>query len=270
MPKTVSICGCGWLGLPLARALVRLGFAVKGSTTSPEKFEILKEYGIVPFQLLLDPHLFCPLKKEYFSANILVLTIPFRRNLADPGHYKEQISEIVAEIYSSEIEFVIFTSSTSVYPDKKGKVMEDEVIIPENERARVLLEIEGRLLTSGQFSATVIRFGGLYGYDRQPGRFLKDKISLSGGNKPVNLIHQDDCVEILAQMISQDIRGEVFNAVSDSHPTRKEVYVHHALRLGLNPPEFIDEISGGGKIISNQKLKDRLGYRFKHPDPLAD
>ncbi|MEZ7854793.1 MAG: SDR family NAD(P)-dependent oxidoreductase, partial [Cyclobacteriaceae bacterium] len=30
----ISILGCGWLGLPLARQLVQQGHQIKGSTTS--------------------------------------------------------------------------------------------------------------------------------------------------------------------------------------------------------------------------------------------
>jgi len=33
----ISILGCGWLGLPLAKAILENEFSVKGSTTSREK-----------------------------------------------------------------------------------------------------------------------------------------------------------------------------------------------------------------------------------------
>lgn len=33
---TVSILGCGWLGLPLAEQLLAEGYSVKGSTTRAE------------------------------------------------------------------------------------------------------------------------------------------------------------------------------------------------------------------------------------------
>jgi 3-hydroxyisobutyrate dehydrogenase-like beta-hydroxyacid dehydrogenase len=32
--ESISILGCGWLGLPLAGELVREGYAVKGSTNA--------------------------------------------------------------------------------------------------------------------------------------------------------------------------------------------------------------------------------------------
>ena len=49
MKKEISLLGCGWLGIPLASSLVKKGFAVKGSTTSSDKLEILKSEGVIPY-----------------------------------------------------------------------------------------------------------------------------------------------------------------------------------------------------------------------------
>ena len=46
MKNTTSIFGCGWLGKPLALYLLEKDFQVKGSTTSEEKMQELKEEGI--------------------------------------------------------------------------------------------------------------------------------------------------------------------------------------------------------------------------------
>gem|GEM_PF-4555050 len=46
---TISIIGCGWLGLPLAEFLVQKGYLIKGSTTREEKLDQLKSKGIQPF-----------------------------------------------------------------------------------------------------------------------------------------------------------------------------------------------------------------------------
>lgn len=49
----ISILGCGWLGFPLAKALLLKGFSVKGSTTSSEKLATLEKAGITPFLITL-------------------------------------------------------------------------------------------------------------------------------------------------------------------------------------------------------------------------
>src|SRR6187431_2709971 len=50
----ISLLGCGWLGFPLAKALLSNGLSVKGSTTSESKLSILKSSGIDPFLITLS------------------------------------------------------------------------------------------------------------------------------------------------------------------------------------------------------------------------
>jgi 3-hydroxyisobutyrate dehydrogenase-like beta-hydroxyacid dehydrogenase len=52
--KQISILGCGWLGMPLAKSLLEKGFSVKGSTTSFEKISAIESNGIQPFQIELS------------------------------------------------------------------------------------------------------------------------------------------------------------------------------------------------------------------------
>ena len=52
--KQISILGCGWLGLPLAKSLIEKGFSVNGSTTSVEKIAVLENAGIHSFLVSLS------------------------------------------------------------------------------------------------------------------------------------------------------------------------------------------------------------------------
>ena len=49
MNKRISILGSGWLGLPLAQALLKEKHSIKGSTTSESKLDPLKSEGISPY-----------------------------------------------------------------------------------------------------------------------------------------------------------------------------------------------------------------------------
>jgi nucleoside-diphosphate-sugar epimerase len=86
--------------------------------------------------------------------------------------------------------------------------------------------------------------------------------------KPVNLIHQDDCIQIVKNIIESDISSGVFNAVSDGHPPRKTFYQSAADHYGVDPPEFDDASTSVNRIISNEKLKKELSYSFIYPNPL--
>jgi nucleoside-diphosphate-sugar epimerase len=133
-----------------------------------------------------------------------------------------------------------------------------------------VLHAEARLVNDDAFAATVVRFGGLYGDDRHPGRFLAGRTNVGRPEAPVNLIHRDDCVALLRTLLQQNARDEVFNACADAHPTRQAVYTLAAEVLGLEPPTFDDTDTTTGKVVDNQKVKDQCGYQFLHPDPLAD
>ena len=266
--RAISILGCGWLGLPLAKHLLALGYPVLGSTTSAEKIPVIQNCGIHPFLLEAAPQLKGEKIAAFFDSSLLFLNIPFERHSEDPSFYKKQIFSVVEHIHRSRVEFVIFAGSTAVYPPTVRDATEDTPFRADSARAQVLLEVERLLLSDPKFKTTVVRFGGLYGPGRPLGRFLAGKKGLSGGGKPVNLIHQQDCLRVVSEIIGHDVRGEIFNAVSDCHPTRKALYTAAAKRAGLEVPEFLSEGRRPYKIVRNDKLKKRLDFVFWHPDPL--
>lgn len=270
MEKTISILGCGWLGLPLAVELKNKGYIVKGSTTSRQKLNILKEKGLQPFYVNVSETASGDNLSSFFQSSIVIITLPFKRSFGDPYLYKRQIDAIVEYLEISAVDFVIFISSTAVYPNQLEDAREDAQFAADNPRSKVLLEIEQSLLKNKNFKSTIIRFGGLYGDARPIGKFLAGKEAIAGGDEPVNLIHLDDCVQIIKEIIQKDIRAEIFNAVSDKHPKRKDLYIKAAKKLNLPPPVFEGTEKIRTKIVCNDKLKQRLHYQFKHPDPLEN
>ncbi|MEX0928730.1 MAG: SDR family oxidoreductase [Balneolales bacterium] len=260
-----SILGCGWLGFPLAERLVQEGWMVQGSTTTKDKAALLETAGITPFLISLTPELSGDDIRDFLRSEVLIINIP-------PGRRKEnvrefhvaQIRNLIAHIERSPVQFVVYVSSTSVYPDTDGVVVEEDAGHPKRPSGRALLEVEQLLMTHAHFESTVLRFGGLYGPGRPLGRFLAGKKNLDNGEARVNLIHQEDCINIILEIISQNIRGEIFNACADQHPRRREMYPAAAARLGLQPPHFTEDGGKAGKTVNSDKLKDKLGYRFKH------
>lgn len=268
---TISILGCGWLGLPLAEHLRDCGHTVKGSTTSIEKLEILKGKEITPYLLELTPELQCEDCSGFWDADLLVLNIPPGRGNDEVEQYhQQQIKTIIEQLQKSTIDFVIFVSSTSVYPHKPGIVSEEDAKHGKASRAsgNALLKAERLLQHESGFDTTVVRFGGLYGHDRHPIKYLAGRKNLDKGNAPVNLIHQEDCIQIITTIIEDNVKGEVFNAVSDGHPPRKMYYPAVAKYLDLEPPTFKKDTSKDYKVVSNRKLKALLKYKFRHPNPM--
>jgi nucleoside-diphosphate-sugar epimerase len=87
--------------------------------------------------------------------------------------------------------------------------------------------------------------------------------------QPVNFIHLDDCIGIIASIIRQGEWGEVFNACAPLHPTRGEIYKAAAESHGLAALPEESSSSNDYKLVNSDKLVTKLGYAFLHPDPLA-
>lgn len=258
---TVSILGCGWLGKPFGAALVREGYIVYGSTTQAANASVLAALGIKPFVITLHPQADSSNPDDFFQCDILVISIPPRTRTNPPEVYLSQLEYALQRARARGVQHILYISSTAVYPDVNRIVTEDDA---DPESYLVKAEAIVRAFTS----TTVIRFGGLVGPARHPGRFLAGKKDLSGKNTPVNIIHQRDCVGIMKRVLEQQAWGEVFNACADEHPTREVFYTQASKALNLEPPQFTPDDSTPYKIVSSEKAKQRLGYTFAYADPI--
>lgn len=265
---SISILGCGWLGLPLAERLVKEGFPVKGSVTKKEKLDLLKQKKITPFQIeLKDQAVEGTAKKEFFCSDLLIINIPPGRKADVVGYHTAQIRQLIKEIVNGTIQHVLFISSSAVYPDQNKEVVETDVPLPDKESGKALLQAEQLLQSQSKFKTSIIRFGGLIGPKRHPGKFLAGKKEVANGDAPINVIHRDDCIELIYGVIQQQAWGEIFNACADIHPSRRTFYTKAAEDLLLEPPSFKQD-GIAYKIVNSKKIKERLNYVFKYPDPL--
>lgn len=251
--KDVSILGCGWLGFPLAKHLLKEGFEVKGSTTSIEKVSWLEENGIKAY--VIDISSEETNFKDFLNVDTLVVAITSK----DIDAFKN----LVKEIEKSRIKNVLFISSTSVYPSLNREVYEEDA-----DESTPLGMIEKVLQNSTKFATTVIRFAGLLGYDRHPGNWFSNR-KIPHPKGFVNMIHQDDCIAIITGIIKKNIWGETFNACVDHHPTREAFYINARLSIKKEPPIFDDSLALKYKVINSDKLIQKLNYQFIHRDLLT-
>jgi nucleoside-diphosphate-sugar epimerase len=267
--SNISILGCGWLGLPLGVMLHKNGFVVKGSTISSENDVLLLQNNIQPFQLkLTDTVIIADQLPEFLNSEILIICFPPERREDIESYHLAQFNLLLPELKKSTIKKVLFISSTSVYPDLNKEVFEHETALPLKPSGKALKRVEELLVSHSYFTTTIIRFSGLIGYDRLPDRSLAGKKIVENGDVPMNVIHRDDCIALILEIIQQQKWGELFNASADQHPTRKEFYSLAAKKNGLKKPEFKLEKEINFKIINSDKIKEELGYSFKYPNPL--
>lgn len=246
----ISIVGLGYYGLPLAQALLLQNHHVLGTTTTEEKVPKLKQLGIETFLFKSKGHLPSSIK----NSDILVLNIP-------PA--EEHLDWFKSWNLSPE-KMIIFISSTSVYSDQ-GHVSETSELVPTTSSGKILVAQE-KWISETFKHPTILRFGGLLGGGRHPGKVLSGRKNIQGMNQTVNLIHLDDIVGFTLKIIEESKFGEIFNVVSDEHHTKKEFYGEFCQRMNLPQPEFMEDLSVGKKV-SNSKMKQI--YQLKFPTMLG-
>lgn len=262
----ISILGCGWLGLPLAQAFLQKKVSVKGSTTTKANLEKLEKQGIEPFLISLDSKNISGNITDFLTeSRILIVAIPPKLRGNSTENFVEKIENLIPYIEKSSIENLIFISSTSVYNDLQGTVLETTPLKPDSEGGRQLAIVEALLQSNTQFKTSVIRFAGLIGEDRNPVKFLSGRENIENPEAPINLIHQADCIGIILKLIEKNCWNETFNAAAPFHPSREKYYTKKAAEMGLPLPKFnLSGVSNGKTVLSNKVEKD-LEYVFIKP-----
>lgn len=270
MKPSVAIIGLGWLGLPLYNTLATAGYPVKGSVTTAERAHKLRQMGYKAYAVeIFETGIEGETDALFENIDCLIIMVPpgLRNSLRQAGtsnSYVLKMERLLEAIEHTAIAQIIFVSSTSVYGDIQGKVTERDEPEPETLSGKQLRLAEKLFLNSKKIQSTVVRFGGLLGGSRQPVRYLAGRRDLADSNAPVNLIHREDCIAILVEIIKQRAFGNVFNAVNPHHPKKSDYYIQKATELGLEPPIFAKPVANEiFKQVDSINLRAVLNYTFK-------
>lgn len=264
--QKISILSCGWLGKPLALELQRRGHAVKGARTSAGGVEELKAAGIEGYVVVLN-EVQPEAPDAFWDADVLVVNVPPRNREREVQAHIQEVRALREKLETTAVKKVLFVSSTSVYADVNGEVTETNSVMPDTPNGAALREVEQVLLQSPVFRTTILRFGGLIGYDRVPTAEILQS-PRRNNDVPMNVTHRDDAIAIICRLIEEDVWGEVFNACTTGHPFRYEYYSAAARAFGLPLPEKQPVAALPFKTVNSDKLKQRLGYTFIYDDPL--
>ena len=266
MKTKISIIGCGWLGLPLAKHLIKEGFDIKGSTTSHLKLDHLKSSNIDPYVIRLsETKIEGDVHRFLLNSKIVIINIPpgLRKN-PNKNHVNE-IKHLITHIEAQHIKHVLYISSTSVYKNEASmpNITVENLPNAVSNNGRQLITIEQMLQDNPNFETTILRFSGLLDAKRHPGQMLSGKIDLKNGDAPINLIHKDDCIKIISKLIKGNIWNAVFNASNPLHPSKKSFYTQYCKANHLPLPHFNTSLKNEGKLIDSSKLIQLLNYSFE-------
>lgn len=251
--KKISVIGIGWLGFPAAVSFLKTGNKVFGSTTSSDKIELLNNSDISPF--LFDINNFNENDlTEILNVDLLILNFP-------PSSVKMESFISFINLIPDKIKKIIFTSSISVYGEQFGIINEENSLLAESINGIKLIQIENELLKLYQNKTVILRLAGLVGEGRDPGNFLAGRNNLKDGELNINLVHLEDCINIINFFVENNLTG-IYNVCENFHPTKKEFYTKAAININLTPPEFLESNEKKTKIISSEKIINNLNYKF--------
>ncbi|MGB8374406.1 MAG: SDR family NAD(P)-dependent oxidoreductase [Salegentibacter sp.] len=262
----IAILGCGWLGWPLGQSLVEKGHYVKGSTTTNNKMQKLREQQVTPYLMKVYAEGIQGDITSFLSEmEVLVINIPPGLRSNPEANFVGKIGRLIPYLEKSSVERVIFVSSTSVYADAEDFPVytEEDSANGSSETAKQLIASEKTLAENKDFKTDILRFGGLIGPGRHPVNYLTHKSGIRNPKAPVNLIHLDDCIAIIEKIAEKEGPGEIFNAAYPKHPSKEEYYTHMAKERNLAVPEFDQNQPSLGKIISAEKVQKVLDFEFQ-------
>lgn len=275
----VLVAGCGYVGLALAKELVRQGHSVVGIRRSPEAAAVLTNAGVEP--LITD------LARPDFTRpegrfDWVVYCASAGRD-GGPDSYRSTYVDgsrnLLAHLATCPPQKFVYTGSTSVYAQTDGSlVKESSPTEPVAATGRTLLEAESTILESGKahgVPSVILRIAGIYGPDRLYllHQFIRNEVRLTGqGSRYLNMVHRDDVVGAILAALRSGRAGEVYNVVDQEPVTEIHFYTWLAETLGKYVPPFapagvIDGSSRGpaNRKISNRRLTMELGCRLAHP-----
>ena len=265
MKQRIAVLGSGWLGLALVERLVAGGQVVRASYRRRALGKRLLDLGAEATALDLPDH---PGALPEFLDGIdtLIVTLPpggRRHGARTSERYLYALGTLTGRLAGIH---VVYTSSTGVYGSKvEGVVTEATAVDPATDSARAVVAAETWL--AGQTDRlTVLRLAGLYGPDRDPADFFRNRSEVPDGDAPVNMVHRADVVRAIEWVVARGLTG-TFNVSAATHPEKRTFYGRRLQSAGRELPRFLNG-GAAGKRIDSGSLR-ALGWQPVYDDLMS-
>ena len=271
------VLGAGYVGAEVVRQGLARGMRVTALTRNEAKARALQEAGA---EIVVGD-----LAGDAWHAR-LVDGADYVLNCVSSGgggpeayrhSYVGGMKSVLAWASRVPVGTIIYTGSTSVYPQGGGVRVDEEASVEETRAAgSPLVEAEDLLLAWTGGRKFVLRLAGIYG----PGRhYLLDQLRdgsgevAGNGDYRLNLIHRDDIAGAVWAALDAPagVADGVFNVADDGAAPKVEMTAWVAMKLGVPRPRFTGEPATGrrrvtpDRVIANDKIKRGLGWRPVYP-----
>mgnify|MGYP001391491768 CR=1 FL=1 len=255
MTQSITIVGAGWLAQHFLKSHHSLFDSI--ITTSQSSSPLPKSTQ----HIYLD--IYKPAVINLPKTETILITIPFSRQLSDPMSYYNQIKKLIKSL--PEYKKIIFTSSTSIYPETHTTVTETSPLASTS-RAQALNKTEQFLLKMAP-TVYILRLSGICGFNRTSEKKILNG-QINNANQPVNLIHAVDICNVFKTLIKRDvIETDIINVTCSKHPTKIDYYSYLCKKFNYPLPIF-EETNKPNKKVSNKKLLSKYDVKLNYPSPL--
>jgi len=279
----ILIAGCGYIGEPLADALHASGEVVTALTHSNNSADALSGEKPYPIHACDIGSL-----ESLIASQPAIASIGNTTQIVHCASSGRGGAEAYQRVYLSGCQNLIeafpstrllFTSSTSVYPQTDGSWVDEQSLAdPQRETGQLLRNAEDTVL---QASGTVARLAGIYGPGRSVilKRFLEGHSTIDGETSDalgrfLNQAHRDDIVSAILHLLSTPrAAGEIYNISDDLPLAQRDCYTGLSRLFGLPfppvaPPNMKRKRGWTHKRISNAKLR-ATGWQPVYPSYLT-
>jgi len=276
--KRLVVFGCGYVGAVVAQQALARRMRVTALTRNATNAVLLREQGIetVVADLAGDAW-----HGQIEGGADFVLNCVSSGGVGLAGYRRSYVDGMRSIVTWAQQRggagTMVFTSSTAVYPQDRGATIDETApTAGASERGRLLLEAETclRAATGACRRWFVLRLAGIYGPARHHiiEQVHEGHISGTGANH-LNLAHRDDIASAIWACFAAppEVANEIFNVADDAPAPKAEVVAWLTAQLRVPAPTFTGEPAAGraaltpDRLVSNAKLKTRLGWRPGYP-----
>lgn len=269
MEKNLFCFGFGYCAQALAQKLAQDGFKIHATIRDDKKANSLINKGITPHSLPFN------INEIPNNSYILISAAPNNEGDIFFQKYAEDLIKI-----KERIKWLGYLSTIAVYGDKGQEIINEATeISPNSQRAknRVIAEKQWDSLKQYGIATNIFRLGGIYGQGRSIFDRLKDSTAkiVEDNKKLTCRIHVEDIAGVLNASLKNNDFGKTYNLIDDMPANSNDLVIYAANKMGIKniPTERLENLSEIAKsflvenrIVSNEKIKTELGYKFKYPN----
>jgi len=277
--RRLLIVGCGDVALRMAR-LLRGRYRLYGLSHTVQRYDMLREHGIVPLHGDLDaPDTLARLAG--LPHDILHFAPP-----PSQGPLDSRTGNLIQALRRSRSipQRLVYISTSGVYGDCRGDVVDERrPLRPQSDRARRRVDAERLLRAWGRASGVsvmILRVPGIYAADRLPLERIRagTPALAQPEDSYTNHIHADDLARIVLAALARGRAGRAYNAADGSWLKMGDYFDLVAERFGLPLPPRISREEAERCIppallsfmresrrLSNRRLQAELRVRLRYP-----